>query len=421
MSDKAKWFAAYLGIGTVPILLHVLPPLSPDIIPGHAVTNFLIFAPYVGLTLIAILGWQINQTRIFWSTLLLLAFYYYLLHLELFTFTPSGRVHTLQIASVAYPAALCVIFLLKESRLWSDQSLARLLLASFPLFLFICLFSWEPDLYQKLFFWHPYAPAQSADIPNLAWISVSLFLTIVYYLYDPRAKPFLGALAAAQWPFFFCLKITLSSAALSGKPSPVTTVILAFSAMTLILLHAILRMYWRKVYMDPLTAIPNRQAMDERLHTLSGRFALAMVDIDHFKKFNDTYGHAEGDNVLRMVAQQLQESLGDRVYRYGGEEFCAIFENQDAENAGQWMERARATLEKRKFVLRGSRRPKSEGLKLPFQKEEHRGKKVHITISVGVSSSGKAGRSCEEVLKHADHALYEAKEKGRNRVVSEGK
>ncbi len=89
--------------------------------------------------------------------------------------------------------------------------------------------------------------------------------------------------------------------------------------------------------------------MDERLHTLSGHYALAMVDIDHFKKFNDTYGHSEGDNVLRMVAQHLQEYLGDRVYRYGGEEFCVIFEGPTQESAVEMMEKARTSMEKTKI------------------------------------------------------------------------
>ena len=58
---------------------------------------------------------------------------------------------------------------------------------------------------------------------------------------------------------------------------------------------------------------------------LSGEYAIAMMDIDHFKSFNDNYGHDEGDNVLRLVGSMLNQELGDRVYRYGGEEFCAVF------------------------------------------------------------------------------------------------
>jgi PleD family two-component response regulator len=146
-----------------------------------------------------------------------------------------------------------------------------------------------------------------------------------------------------------------------------------------------------------------------------------MVDIDHFKNFNDTYGHAEGDNVLRMVAQHLQDVLGDRVYRYGGEEFCAIFEAGDAGTALASMEKARASLAGRKFILRGKRTGTHSRLKNPFNRNEARGKKVGITISVGVAASGENEKTFEQVIKKADQALYQAKEKGRNQVVSANK
>ncbi len=419
MSDKVKWAGIYLLISFIPLLFYFLPPLSPEIVSHRAITDFLIFAPYVGLTFIAVMGWQINQTRVFWSTLLLLAFYYYLLHPSLFSVTPTGWAQTLQIVSVAYPLALCLLYLFKESRLWSDLSLTRFLLAIFPLLLFLCLFSWAHDAYQKLFFWGPADPAQLASLPRLSWFATGLFLLVVTYLPDPKIKSFLIALLTTFVPFLFCIQVNLARISADVKAFPVSHIIISFTTMTGILLFALLRMYVQKVYLDPLTAVSNRQAMDERLHTLSGNYALAMVDIDHFKKFNDTYGHAEGDNVLRMVAQHLQEYLGDRVYRYGGEEFCVIFEGPTHASAVGMMEKARATMEKRKFTLRGKRGAQYEGLSLPFKKDKRKGKKVSITFSAGVAFAGKTRKTPEEVIKRADHFLYEAKEKGRNRIASE--
>jgi GGDEF domain-containing protein len=424
VSDKAKWLGIYLLVCFIPLLFYFRWPLSEEIVSNRAFTNFLKFAPYVGLILVAVLGWQVNQTRIFWSTLLLLAFYHYLIQHDLFTITEAGRAHTLQMVSVAYPLALCVIYLLRESRIWSDLSLARILLALSPFMLFICLYSWAQDLYQKLFFWAPPTASQLASLPKLSWIAFALFILVVYYLYDPKIKSFLMALVSTVVLFFFCIQANLLNIQanlllpIDKRKSLIPCDIITFATMTVILLFALLRMYVQKVYLDTLTAVFNRQALDERLHTLSGNFALAMVDIDHFKKFNDTYGHAEGDNVLRMVAQHLQEHLGDQVYRYGGEEFCAIFERSAWESATDTMEKVRSTLAKRKFTLRGKRAPAYDSPKLPFQKDEHRGKKVHITISVGVAFAGKKGKTYDEVIKRADHCLYEAKEKGRNRVVS---
>lgn len=421
MSDKAKWAGIYLLVCSIPFFFYFLSPLRQEIISEKAVPNFLIFAPYVGLTLTAILGWQVNQTRIFWSTLLLLTFYFYLVHPGLFVITESGRIETLQMVSAAYPLALCVIYSLKESRLWSDLSLARILLALFPLLLFICLLSWAPDLYQNLLFWGPATPLQAFNLPKLSWAAIGLFILVSIYLYDPRAKIFLVALITTFVPFLFCVQASLMPRDVSSRVPSTFHVITTFTTLTVILLHAVLRMYWQKVYLDPLTAIPNRQAMDERLHTLNGNYSLAMVDIDHFKKFNDTYGHAEGDNVLRMVAQHLQEHLGNDVYRYGGEEFCAVFEKSSHEKSVERMEKVRSTMEKRKFTLREKRKPGYRGFNLPFKKHADKGKKVHITISVGVAFMSKTHKTAEEVIKRADHWLYEAKEKGRNRVVSEEK
>ncbi len=418
MSEKAKWAGIYLLAGFIPLFFYFLPPLSPELISHKVFTNFLIFAPYVGLSLTAFLGWQINQTRIFWSALLLLAFYFYLLNPGLFVISETGRVATLQIVSVAYPLALCLIYLLKESRLWSDLSLARFVLSLIPIVLLVCLYSWAVDVYQKLMFWGPPTLNQSLYFPKFTWVAVGLFLLVAYSLYDPKAKSFLIALATAFVPFLFCVQVSLLSGATTSKLPTRFHIILAFTVLALILLHALLRMYWQKVYLDILTAVSNRQALDERLHTLSGDFSLAMVDIDHFKKFNDSYGHAEGDNVLRMVAQHLQENLGDRVFRYGGEEFCVVFEKTDLDKAKSMMESTRAGMEKRKFTLRGRRKAGYSGINLPFKKEEAKGKRVHVTFSVGVASSNKIHPTSEEVIKRADHALYEAKEKGRNRVVS---
>jgi len=417
LSEKAKWAAIYLLLGGVPLFFKFLP-MGSEILSQTGIIDFLRYAPYAGLFLIAILGWKINQTRIFWSTFLLLFFYHYLLHPEMFHLTEPMRIQTFQIVSASYPLSLCVIYLLKESRIWSDWSLTRVLLASLPFVLLLCLFGWANDLYQKLLFWGPPSLGQLSRIPNLCWVTTGLFLLVVTYLPEPKIKPYMIALMTTFLPFLFCIQTSLLSNAPDSKASVIPNIVIVFVTITVILLFALLRMYVQKVYLDPLTAIFNRQALDERLHNLSGDFALAMVDIDHFKKFNDTYGHGEGDNVLRMVAQHLQEHLGDNVYRYGGEEFCGIFEGSIIDSAVEKMDKIRSTLEKRKFVLRGKRAGGYSGINNPFKKNDSRGKKVHITISAGVAFSSKKARTYEEVIKRADHFLYEAKEKGRNRVIS---
>lgn len=428
MSDKSKWAGIYLLFSAIPFFFYLGWNSFHDMTLPSGVIPFLVFVPYVGLSLVAILGWKINQTRIFWSTLLLLAVFFYLHHSLLdpkqWAASEERWKTNLQIIGAAYPLSLCIIYLLKESRLWSDTSLARFLLSLSPLVFFMCLHGFTRDLYQNVMFWEPFTPlasaAQVSSFPKLAWVNIGFFLLIVFYLYDPKVKSFLAALATTFALFAFSLWVCLQGGLFDPDHRTFFTLVASFSVATLILLHALLRMYWQKVYLDPLTAVSNRQALDERLHTLNGDFSLAMVDIDHFKKFNDTYGHAEGDHVLRMLAQHLQENLGEDVYRYGGEEFCVVFDKKRNSQSFEMMEKARATLAKRKFVLRAERKPGYSHIPSLFRKKEGRGRRVSVTMSVGVASTDKNHRTAEEVIKRADHALYEAKEKGRNRVVTAG-
>jgi diguanylate cyclase (GGDEF)-like protein len=423
LSDKARWLIIYTIICTIPFLIPFLH-LSEPLVSHAAITNFLKYAPYLGFALMGILGWQINQTRIFWTALFLLSFYPYLLRPTNYVESDYLRYLSFEVLGAAFPLSLCFIFAFKESRLWSDKSLLRSLLALSPFILFFSLSQWAHGLYQQIFYWGFHSPDVGIKVPPIVWASIIAFLATIRVLPDQKIKPFLMSLLPTLIPFYLVLQARLSAIV---SPLPPTRaqiefkVIVSFTAMTAVLLHAILHMYWKKVYMDILTNVPNRQALDERLHTLTKTFSLAMVDIDHFKKFNDTYGHAEGDNVLRMVAQNLEESLGDKVYRYGGEEFCVIFEGEGLEKAVESMEKTRAALAKRKFTLRSHKRRKGDLGNFFTNKPDSGGKKVQINVSVGVATSNKGSEGYESVIKRADQALYEAKEKGRNRVVASNK
>jgi GGDEF domain-containing protein len=419
VSDKARWAGIYLLICAIPLFIYFLPPLSPEIMSHKMFTNFLVLVPYLGLFLIAILGWQINQTRVFWSSLLLVGLYHFFIHSSEFFELSVTRARSIEIITVSYPLSISIIYFMRESQLWSDKSLTRVLLGLWPFLIFTGLYNWAPAVYQNLFFWSPSNTAQLFHIPTLTILAYAVFLLVVIFEPDSKPKSYLIALATTTIPFLFCAQISLIT-----NDSPTNTfknfnLIMAFSIMTGILLHAILRLYWQKVYLDILTEIPNRQALNERLMTLQHPYALAMIDIDHFKKFNDVYGHAEGDNVLRLVALTLKEHLEQNVYRYGGEEFCAVFTDEQAKGAHIHMEQTRRTLEKREFLLRVLDREKPNFIKELTQKTKPKPEKgVQITISVGVAYSNPKTKSYEDVIHSADKALYKAKEKGRNQVVS---
>ena len=155
------------------------------------------------------------------------------------------------------------------------------------------------------------------------------------------------------------------------------------------------------VDVEPLTGLQNRRRLDLDLASIStdDDVAYVMVDIDHFKNFNDTNGHAAGDEAIRQVSALLQASVRpkDLVYRYGGEEFCVLLPGATAQDAAVVAERARAAV---------------EAAVIPGMENQPAGV---ITISVGVSDS--AFGTPDDLVERADAALYESKRNGRNRVT----
>lgn len=171
---------------------------------------------------------------------------------------------------------------------------------------------------------------------------------------------------------------------------------------------------FRLAYIDELTEIPGRRALVESMQDPEQVFTLAMLDVDHFKKFNDTHGHEVGDHVLRMVAARLA-TVGDggTAYRYGGEEFTVVFPGKTAEEVTPELERLRELVENSPMVLRSDDRPKKKPKKPTRSKKKK--PSVHVTISVGAATRRNNER-WDRVMKRADQALYKAKEEGRNRV-----
>jgi diguanylate cyclase (GGDEF)-like protein len=192
----------------------------------------------------------------------------------------------------------------------------------------------------------------------------------------------------------------------------------AFTAMAALMLTiAVLQDTFRMAFRDELTGIPSRRALNEQLAGLGSRYTIAMADVDHFKKFNDTYGHDLGDQVLKMVASQLADvGGGGKAYRYGGEEFTLLFPGKEANQALPYIEALRRDIEAYRLALRGSDRPK----KAKGSKRERggwRGKNsVSVTISIGVAERNDRLVTPQAVIEAADRALYRAKDKGRNRV-----
>ena len=157
---------------------------------------------------------------------------------------------------------------------------------------------------------------------------------------------------------------------------------------------------------DPLTGIGNRSAMDayfEREVKLARRqqtpLSILILDIDHFKKVNDTFGHSCGDTALKHTSRQIKNSLRetDQVFRYGGEEFVALLNGADIKSAQMTAERIRSNVASNP-IIEGSR-------------------SIQVTLSAGVSTLHQNNDDAQSLFVRADRALYKAKNNGRNRVM----
>ncbi|ABQ24946.1 GGDEF domain-containing protein [Geotalea uraniireducens] len=189
------------------------------------------------------------------------------------------------------------------------------------------------------------------------------------------------------------------------------------SAAALILSVSVLQDSHNMAYRDDLTGLPSRRALNEQMLGVGRQYVIAMLDVDHFKSFNDSYGHDVGDQVLKMVAKKMAAVKGGgKAYRYGGEEFTILMPRKKMAEAIPFLEEVRKNIATYQLVLRGNDRPKEakEGKKL--RASERGDKSVSVTISIGVAESSDSLRSAEEVLKAADKALYRAKSKGRNQL-----
>jgi diguanylate cyclase (GGDEF)-like protein len=184
----------------------------------------------------------------------------------------------------------------------------------------------------------------------------------------------------------------------------------------LIVLVALIETSYALAYTDDLTGLPTRRALDDLLSAQGSEYVVAMVDIDHFKKFNDQYGHQSGDDLLRKIGTTLMRVRGGgRPFRYGGEEFAVVFPGTAADEAIPHLEALRDAVAATRFTVRAPDRPR----KKPRGPKPLSGprRQVAVTVSIGVADTSAAGEGPADVIRAADTALYRAKRDGRNRLA----
>lgn len=255
-------------------------------------------------------------------------------------------------------------------------------------------------------FLHPLQGKSIIKQPGQIMMVLTLIVLFVHWLLRPSQLR--GAWILALLSVIVALHFVLNK--------QLATVYFMISGV--ILVTAIIINSYNLAYKDELTQLPSRRALKQQLASLGKTYSLAMVDVDHFKKLNDNHGHDVGDEVLKMLAADLQRvEGGGKAFRYGGEEFMIVFAGKDASSAATYLDALRNKIASKPFIVRNKKRPKDKpGQK---QKKSNKPEELNVTVSIGVAEKQAKHSSTQDIMKSADNALYKAKKKGRNRVEIE--
>lgn len=380
-----------------------LPPARQELVS---------FAPYIVTLLGMFLAVHFHRARPFMALLLLVLFYWGSRTTLAIEPIEPGLNKVYQAFVLLIPLNMVLFTLMRERGIFSTAGRLRFVFLALQAGGVLWLFRYHfTDLLPYIARSYTSVPIFSnLLIPQPAMVTGALCFITIALLALRRQSPIdsgmLGALAA-----FFIACNWLTNRDIHAAYC---------TAGALIITLGVLRDSYNMAFRDDLTGIPSRRSLNESLHGLGRTYTIAMLDVDHFKRFNDTYGHDVGDQVLKMVAQKMLDvGGGGKAYRYGGEEFTILFSGRRAEYALSHLEELRKTIAGYRLALRDEKRPKDQ--------KQGKGKRgtdsgrtedayASVTVSIGVAESGDGLNSAAEVMKAADKALYKAKNKGRNQV-----
>jgi diguanylate cyclase (GGDEF)-like protein len=299
------------------------------------------------------------------------------------------------------------MMLMPEKGLWNKVSISLLVI---PLVIGLGIHFYQPNdlLIQSLNQILPLRPTEGYTMSTGTSAIFAVFVILgLVVLWFKKGETEAAAIASIVAVF-----ITL---AFFSKPLISTTL---FSTAGLILIISLLLRSRELAFIDELTALPGRRAFNDKLNNLGHSYSIAMIDIDHFKKFNDKYGHSVGDDVLKLVAALIGKKKGSgTAYRYGGEEFSIVYNGKTIEQCHQQLDSLRQSIAEYLLIIRDDKVRQQAAQQATPKRGASRSKAgVNVTISIGISERSAKHDTADEVLKAADKALYKAKQAGRNRV-----
>lgn len=367
-------------------------------------------APYAIFIIGGVISWKFNRSREFFIFSVLA------LGLVAHTYLPGFRSGSVHKAGIDFLLTLLLPFNIALFSFFRERGIlslwGALRIGAITAQVLLCYWLLEPaqkDLLHTM--GKAWVPVKLNFVtPHLSQASVFLFLAALIILIVRQVTH-----RSSQDISFIAVLCTLFYT-LSKSGDPVLYAV-AFAASGIILIVSIIQDSYSMAFSDELTGLPSRRALKQDMMKLGMNYAIGMLDIDHFKKFNDTYGHDTGDEVLKLVASTIRDVAGGgKAYRYGGEEFTILFPGKSINEVMPSLEELREKVAKRAFTLRRSGRGKGKSRRKAHGSKNAKQKQIYITISIGVSQKSEKHKKPDDVMKSADTALYRAKKKGRNCV-----
>ena len=405
MSDSLKPLSRLL----IPTILLAIAFTQLDAI-SHYIVRYQPLSgklPYILCAIACVIAHIYNRSRLLVLAVIVGGSYYLIQHHLQYSLDEPIAYFRYLLLCLLIPANILLMMLMPEKGLWNRVSI---LLLAIPLIIGLGIHYYQPNdlLIQSLNTLLPLRPAEGFTMPAGASLLFTVFIIVgLMVLWFKKGETEAAAIASTIAVF-----ITL---AFFSKPL-ISTIL--FSTIGLILIISLLMRSRELAFIDELTTLPGRRAFNEKLNNLGHTYSIAMIDIDHFKKFNDKYGHSVGDDVLKLVATLIGKHKGNgAAYRYGGEEFSIVYNGKAIKQCHEQLNALRQSIAEYLLIIRDDKvRKQAAQQEAPKRGASRSRTGVNVTISIGISERSNKHDTPEEVLNAADKALYKAKQAGRNRV-----
>lgn len=365
---------------------------------------------YLFSIVVVLVAYQFNRSRIMMASIGVALFYWAVQRYLQVSLAQPDTGHSYLAISFTLPVLMLYLLLIPEKGIWNIYGLVFFL--GFVLLGVVCvqLAPWLPEINGAAAEYYAPRPTDNYILSLGVTLLVALVTLVGVVLLYMRNDEIEGALLGA----FLSLYLVLALLHIQHISASMCT------AATLCLLWGLLRSSHAMAYRDELTGLPGRRALNEKLNMLGSSFTIAMLDVDHFKRFNDTYGHDVGDEVLKLVASRVRGvGSGGTAYRYGGEEFCIVFPRRSVDETVAPLDRVREEIGNYIMSLRDRNLRPTRAREGTRKRGATRvgSDQFSVTISAGIAARSADHPDPEAVLAAADKKLYQAKKAGRNRVA----